>query len=306
MKVHNVCAKPTDFLPLERIPMEYSADDIAAAKSLQLEAYLYTLIATFWAYDYVCSLNEEWTFLIQSRWTKVKGLYIITRCVPFCLITTNLYLNSTPNENPNKCRILIDVSSCFSLMSITCSESFFVLRTYALWNNNKVLLVAMLSALFAAIVSSFVICFTAIATAYLTTSAIPGTTGCFRTSGSVQFSMPFLLMFLFALGLVSLTLIRALKSWRMTKGHLHAILVKHNIFYYVCGLLLSGLNFLVPMLFSDYAYHSFEDFQIFILAILATRMHLHLWHIDQHVHSSDASMCISMSDMCESPADHAV
>ncbi|KAG1728328.1 hypothetical protein EDB19DRAFT_1913825 [Suillus lakei] len=281
--------------------MEYSADNIAAARSLQLEAYLYTLMATFWAYDYICSLNKEWTFLFQSRWTKVKGLYIITRCVPFCLITTNLYMNSTPNENPNKCRILIDVSSCFSLMSVTCSESFFVLRTYALWNNNKVLLVVMLSTLFAVIASSFVIGFTAIATAYLTTSAIPGITGCYRTSGSVQFSMPFLLMFLFALGLVSLTLIRALKRWRTTRGHLHVILVKHNIFYYLCGL---RLNFLVPMLFSDYAFHSFEDFQVFILAILATRMHLHLWHIDRDVHSSDASMSISMSNM--SLTDHTV
>ncbi|KAG1785453.1 uncharacterized protein HD556DRAFT_1314234 [Suillus plorans] len=40
-------------------------------------------------------------------------------------------------------------------------------------------------------------------------------------------------------------------SWRSTKGPLQAILVKHNIFYYVCGLFLSAVNILVPALFPN-------------------------------------------------------
>jgi hypothetical protein len=46
------------------------------------------------------------------------------------------------------------------------------------------------------------------------------------------------------------------------------------------------------------------SFEIFILAILATRMHLHLWHMDQHVNGSDFVVWISMSDT--SSADHTV
>ncbi|KAG1837098.1 hypothetical protein DFJ58DRAFT_816689, partial [Suillus subalutaceus] len=71
--------------------MEYSADDVTAARSLQLLAYLYASMATFWIYDYICSLYEEWTFLLRSRWTKVKALYIITRYVPFLIPIVNLY-----------------------------------------------------------------------------------------------------------------------------------------------------------------------------------------------------------------------
>ncbi|KAG2040832.1 hypothetical protein BDR03DRAFT_947474, partial [Suillus americanus] len=70
--------------------MEYSADEIAAARSLQYLA----------AYDYVCSFHEEWNFLCRSRWTEVKVLYIIARYVPFLLIITDVYLNFSPNENP--------------------------------------------------------------------------------------------------------------------------------------------------------------------------------------------------------------
>jgi hypothetical protein len=40
-----------------------------------------------------------------------------------------------------------------------------------------------------------------------------------------------------------------------------------------------------------------RSFQIVILAILATRMHLHLWHIDRQIHGSDAHMLIPLTDM---------
>ncbi|KAG1809176.1 uncharacterized protein BJ212DRAFT_620696 [Suillus subaureus] len=132
----------------EYLQMEYSVDDIATAKNLQFLAYIYISTATFWTYDFVCSLHEEWTFLLRSRWTKVKGLYTIARYVPFVLIILDLCLALTQNENPKKCQILNNISSFFAVISLTFSECFFILRTYALWNNNRIVLVAMLSALF--------------------------------------------------------------------------------------------------------------------------------------------------------------
>ncbi|KAG1799952.1 uncharacterized protein BJ212DRAFT_1484676 [Suillus subaureus] len=255
-------------------------------------------MATFWTYDYVCSLHEEWKFLRRSHWTKVKVLYIIARYVPFLFIITDIYLNFSPSENPKKCKILVNIYSSLGVISLTCSECFFVLRTYALWNGNRIVLVAMLSTLFAIIVSFIGICFSAIATSYVTTSAVPGITGCYRSSTSVQFFMPFLLLLAFQLGLFILTLIRAFQTWRTSNGGMHTVLMKHNIFYYACGLFLSAVNVLAPVMFSDPAYYSLlEDLQAFVLAILATRMHLHLWHIDRDVHGSEILACISMSDM---------
>ncbi|KAG2143740.1 hypothetical protein DEU56DRAFT_938938 [Suillus clintonianus] len=285
--------------------VEYSADDIAAAKILQYLAYMYTMQATFWIYDYACSLHEEWTFLLRSRWSKVKALYVITRYLPFCLVTIYLYVNFAPNENSNKCRTVINIFSCLSQITVICSEYFFVLRTRAIWNNNKIVFVGMLSVAFAMIITSVSIRFTTISTSYVTTSAIPGILGCHWSSNSIRYFLSYILLFVFQLGLVSLTLIRAIQSWRSAKGHMYAVLVKHNIFYYACGLLLSAINALMPVLFSSSPYcNVLEDIQVFILAILTTRMHLHLWHIDRDMHNSEALMYISMSDM--STADHTV
>ncbi|OAX38801.1 hypothetical protein K503DRAFT_133514 [Rhizopogon vinicolor AM-OR11-026] len=109
----------------------YSADDIASARSLQTFTYIYTSMAAFWTYDYVCSIHEEWTFQLRSRWTKVKGLYIVTRYTPFLLFASYLYMN------------FLTVTG-FSVISLVCAESFFILRTYVLWNKSRIVLAVIL------------------------------------------------------------------------------------------------------------------------------------------------------------------
>ncbi|KAG2079167.1 hypothetical protein BDR04DRAFT_23420 [Suillus decipiens] len=297
-----VCARDSCVvLPLEHMQMEYSVDEIAMARNLQLFTYISISTATFWTYDFVFSLHEEWTFLLRSRWTKVKGLYITARYVPFALIIADLYLALAQNENPKKCQTWIDISASFGAISFIFSESFFVLRTYALWNNNKIVLVTTLSALFAVFLSYiFVLLFDSDVT---TPSAFPGMPGCYWSSQGVRLFLPFVLVFVFQLGLSCLTMIRVIQSWRSAKGPLYLMLVKHNIFYYACGLLFSVVNVLFPILVLDeyLLYFSLEGLQIFILAILATRMHLHLWHTERHVDGSKALVCISIADM--PPAD---
>lgn len=99
-----MCAKfPFIPLPLNPKQMEPSADDvqITAAWGLHYLAYLRMAQATFWTYDYVCCLHEEWTFLRQSRWTRVKVLYIFARYVPFFSMTMDIYMTFAPVENPN-------------------------------------------------------------------------------------------------------------------------------------------------------------------------------------------------------------
>ncbi|KAG2047210.1 hypothetical protein BDR06DRAFT_120275 [Suillus hirtellus] len=146
------CAPETCFFATRtKAPsMEPSAGDVqvAAAWNLRYLACVCLTLATFWTYDYISLLHEEWSFLLQSRWTKLKALYIVARYIPFFFIATDLYMIFTPNENPDKCRMLINIYSCFGVISLTCSECFFVLRTYALWNKNRNLLVTMMFALF--------------------------------------------------------------------------------------------------------------------------------------------------------------
>ncbi|KAG2075857.1 hypothetical protein BDR04DRAFT_802851 [Suillus decipiens] len=185
-------------------------------------------------YDYACSLHEEWTFLRRSEWRNVKALYIAARYLPFILLTVILYQYFTPNENPDNCRMLSNICSGLSILSAICSEGFFVLRTCALWNNNRILLAAM-----AVTIPTFI-------------GVSLGTSfGCYRSSGSLQLFIPYIFLSAFELGLLILTLIPALpamQSWWIDPGHMYVVLVKHNIFYYICGFSFSVANILVSLL----------------------------------------------------------
>ncbi|KAG2054113.1 hypothetical protein BDR06DRAFT_1008067 [Suillus hirtellus] len=297
--------------------MVYSTDDIAAAMSLQSFKAMLASMATLWTYDYACSLHEEWTFLLRSRWSKMKGLYIVTRYLPFVFLATKLSMYFTPNENPGKCRVLENTQSGLGIVLTIVSETFFILRTYVLWNKNMILLVATLSTFFIFVIASFsIVLATGVPAAYAT-SAIPGITGCYRGSTSLQYFMPFLLLSVFELGLMILTLIRAVQNWRINSGRLYVVLVNHNISYYVCGFreftlvravfpyssmiipeVLSVTNVFASLLL-QYSYQTFLfNFQFIMLAILATRMHLHLWQVNRHPHSPTSTLVhVPMSDI---------
>ncbi|KAG1899679.1 uncharacterized protein F5891DRAFT_1278744 [Suillus fuscotomentosus] len=321
--------------------MVYSTDDIAEALSLQSVKYMHASMATFWTYDYACSLHEEWTFLLRSRWTKMKYLYIITRYLPFIFLAMGLSIYFTPNENLGKCRVLENTQSGLGVVLVIVSEIFFILRTYVLWNKHKILLVAILFTFFTFLVASFCIVFATGVSATCTrshplafhdhlnilfsftdtTSAIPGITGCYENSTSFQCFIAFLLLSVFELGLIVLTLIRAMQNWRINSGGLYVVLVNHNISYYACGLreftivravfpysaviilfseVFSVTNIIITSLFLQY--YSYQTIlygvQCIMLAILATRMHLHLWQVNRHPYSSTSTLVhVPMSDI---------
>ncbi|KAG1734172.1 hypothetical protein EDB19DRAFT_1174939 [Suillus lakei] len=255
---------PLPSISIHRMDSKYSADVVAAAKSLQIFTYIYASMATFWTYDYACSIREEGIFLLCSRRNRVKFLYVVTRYVPFLLFAAHLYLNFAPDETSNTCQFVNNICSTFSLISIVCSECFFILRTYALWNNDKIVLAAMLSTFAAVIIGSMVALFSATATAPFETSSILGITGCYQSSGSVGLFIPFLLLFGLELMIISLTLTCAIRNWRTTNNRLYVVILKHNVFYYACGLFFSTVNVLTSLLL-DYAYSGmFQDFQFII------------------------------------------
>ncbi|KAG2157971.1 uncharacterized protein EDB93DRAFT_1122434 [Suillus bovinus] len=154
----------------------------------------------------------------------------------------------------------------------------------------------MLSTFVTLIAGSIAALFSATATARFETSSISGITGCYQSSGSMRLFVPYLLLFALELMLISLTLTCAIQKWRTTDNSLYDVILKHNTLYYACGLVFSMANVLTSLLL-DYAYSGmFQDFQIIVHAILATRMHLYLWHVNRKSNPSIFTS-ITLSDL---------
>ncbi|KAG1814124.1 hypothetical protein EV424DRAFT_35201 [Suillus variegatus] len=241
-------------------------------------------MATFWTYDYACSLHEEWSFLLQSRWGKMKCLYIVTRYIPFIFLATDLYLYFTPNENTGKCQELENIESGLGIILVIVSEKHMCSGTEIESCSQP-----MVCTSFIFIAISFSVTFDSTTT--YATSTIPGITGCSRSSSSFQSFVPFLLLSVFQMGLMILTLIRAVQNWRMNSSRMYGVLVSHNISYYACGFVLSVTNILISLLLQDPSYQIIlYDFQFIMLVILATRMHLHLWEVNRHTHDATSTL----------------
>ncbi|KAG2130793.1 uncharacterized protein EDB93DRAFT_1255767 [Suillus bovinus] len=258
----------------------------------------------------------------------MKGLFIVTRYLPFIFLVADLYMYFIPDENPGvcdavesyendkltalfpqKCRVLENIQAGLAIVLFTFSE------TIVLWNNNRILRAATVCASIVSsqsthytqangrcisqtvLVASLCTVFTTDIPSAYETSAIQGISGCYQSASRYQLSIPYLLLSVFALGLMILTLIRALQDWRINSGRLYVTLVKHNISYYACAFLLSATN-VITSLFLQYSYQIIlYDLQFVMLPILATRMHLHLWQVDQHARNSGTITSIPLSDM---------
>ncbi|KAG1905313.1 uncharacterized protein F5891DRAFT_1183251 [Suillus fuscotomentosus] len=202
-------------------------------------------------------------------------MYIVTRYLPFIILAIDLYMSFAPNENPAKCRVLQNINPGLDLVLVIFSECFFILRTYALWNRNRFLLVAMLLTLFLVVDVSARL-FSELPLALL--SPLPSlqhpNPGNYRVLP--EFDQ------LLALYTISSPFCIRTGAGGQIQMVCTAVLVNHNISYYACGLLFSAANIFTSLLL-EYSYHSvFYDFEFMILAILATRMHLYLWKTNRH------------------------
>ncbi|KAG1794634.1 uncharacterized protein HD556DRAFT_419498 [Suillus plorans] len=254
-------------------------------------------MATFWTYDYACSLHEEWTFLLRSHWSKMKGLYIVTRYLPFILLIINLYMSFTPNENLVKCGMLVNITSGLGMIAATCADCFFIIRTYVFWNKNKILLAAIVGTYLLCLVGAVSVIIDTTASAAYATIPIQDITGCYQSSSSDQIFIPFVLFSAFGLGLMILTLIRAIHSWQRNQSHLYVVLMNHNILYYACVFLFSVMNIFTSLLLQDSYQTVLDGVQFLALATVATRMHIHLWQTNQHSRGSSGLVHIRLSDM---------
>ncbi|KAG2127646.1 uncharacterized protein EDB93DRAFT_1109201 [Suillus bovinus] len=87
-----------------------------------------------------------------------------------------------------------------SLLTTIC---FFILRTCALWSNNRILFAAILVTAFTFVGASIGVTFATTAPATYAISAIPGIAGCYQSSTSLQLFIPFLLLCAFELELAA-------------------------------------------------------------------------------------------------------
>ncbi|KAJ7283596.1 hypothetical protein C8J57DRAFT_1292990 [Mycena rebaudengoi] len=210
-------------------------------------------------FDWLCTLDQEvrvvtWTILAMNSllqilyvwprpWSISTILFVLNRYLPF--VDTFLSLSARFTQmSPTQCLLLNQAVGWFSVIGIILSEVILMLRTYALWERKRAVLVSLCALAACTLVPTIPIVY--LETASLEYGPIDGV-GCRITHASTIQIYAYLLIMVSETTIAVLTAIRAYRDLRYSRVPWIIKLYQDGILFYVYLLLVSIANLLVPM-----------------------------------------------------------
>jgi len=99
-------------------------------------AYGILATSTMLSYDFLCTLDREVKYIWSSPWNPGSLLFMLNRYLPFIDTGVALYLITT-ETTPEICHTLNLFIIAMLNFGILISEMIIILRTYAIWNHSR-------------------------------------------------------------------------------------------------------------------------------------------------------------------------
>ncbi|KAG2359836.1 hypothetical protein BDR07DRAFT_188213 [Suillus spraguei] len=230
-------------------------------------------------YDLVTNLADELDYLLRSRMTLAKGLFLGCRYTPFVICA--LHIRMTLSPDVEACPWLAEINMLFLVIILLCAEYIFVIRTYALWNCDRRVRIALL------VMYLIFFCGTVILVVEygLQLKMANFTPSCYSSTPiSAHFIiLPYIVLLLLEIEIVGLTFYRMIRFYRATQGcRLLTLMSQYSMGYILAGLLFTVVNIATICFVPGYYGPALEVSQIVAQGLLATRMQLDLWKLSRH------------------------
>ncbi|KAG2068354.1 hypothetical protein BDR04DRAFT_783476 [Suillus decipiens] len=236
------------------------------------------VLVTSVVYDLVTNLADELDYLLGSRMTLAKGLFLACRYTPFVICALHIRMALLPGVEA--CPWLAEINMLFLVIILLCAEYIFVLRTYALWNRDRRIRIALL-----VLYSAFFCGTTILVVEYgLQLKMANFTPSCYsNTPISAHFIiLPYIGLLLLEIEIVGLTFYRMIRFYRATRCRLLTLMSQYSMGYILAGLLFTVVNIATICFVPGYYGPALEVSQIVAQGLLATQMQLDLWKLNRH------------------------
>ncbi|KAJ8584525.1 hypothetical protein M405DRAFT_884277 [Rhizopogon salebrosus TDB-379] len=264
---------------------------------LQQINYAIFAIVCIWAYDFVLTFDEEVEFVLDARWRIPKVLYLVCRYLPFAMIVIDLSrilqhglsieVHHFPqmlwvklNTKSQSCTTYFAFNSYIGAIVLYCAEVLFMLRVWAMSSHQRwKWIVAFCSFVVLSAVPLGVILTFSNFSSIILQSPIPQITSCYISKMGHVVIVAFILLVITETEILGLMLYHSWICYREAERiiPLVQILIRHNVFYFSCGLFSSTLLMFILFTAPATYYNVASELQIVLHAILATRMHRELW-----------------------------
>ncbi|KAF7370141.1 hypothetical protein MSAN_00644400 [Mycena sanguinolenta] len=265
---------------------------------LQLVKYFCAASLTLQGYDWLICLNREIDTIWLRPWRGVKVLYLVSRYIPFVHLGSALYYYVAPEPTMLMCQTLDAAATWFTAVGIIVSEAMLMMRTYAIFNCSKkilVFLLAMLAVLVGVAFPTLVVFLRSVQFGQPPTGTI---SGCYPVSGSEIIFVAFIAILLFETIIVALTVYSALKHYRRKSSPIIKVLYRDSLFFFLCIFSITLANVLVAALLPIDSAHLLNRLQASIHSIVSTRIIFHLrqeFHADLDMGPLSRANAVTMS-----------
>ncbi|KAG2121324.1 hypothetical protein DEU56DRAFT_834519 [Suillus clintonianus] len=239
---------------------------------------VFIVVLTSLMYDFATNLDEELDYLMGSRMTLAKGLFLGCRYIPFVLCA--LHIQMALSQSIEACPGLSESNILFLGILLICAECIFVQRTYTLWNYNRRVLIALSIFLLGLLCGTVIL----VLSCGLQLKTATFAQGCSSSSSiSPHFIIvPYIFLLLLEIEVVGLTFYQVIRFYRTTRCRLLTVMTQYSVGYILAGLLFTICN-IVAICFvpGDYG-PVFEASQCIAQSLLVTRMQLELWKLERY------------------------
>lgn len=276
------------------VPSFYQAD-INIGITLQHANYAFFATTCVWIYDFVLTLDKEAAFILDASgpWRLPKLTYLICRYLPFASIIVDMLRISRLGFSLKSCTTLFTFNSYVGGIVLFCAESLFMQRVLAVTGCRRVVACCN-TVLFLVPVVVTLAFYNSSST--IMQSPIPEVASCYDSKQGRIVILAYALLVIAEIEILSFMLYH---SWKLYTEYrkdmpLVRVLVRHNIFYFACGLFFSTVVVVavvtLPAPYGDPA----SDLQFVIHGILATRMHRELYNTAHHTEETSTGNIMSL------------
>ncbi|RDB18312.1 hypothetical protein Hypma_000493 [Hypsizygus marmoreus] len=249
---------------------------VRSASLLETVKYINVASGAVFLTDYVQTFDMEVEHIWKSKMSIANVLFYLSRYLPFIDLPMVLYYALAPNISNKTCFQLYVISSGFTAFGIGVAESIMVLRTYALWGNNRRVLVFLMGLIAACYIPVIVFLVVFFRSLKYGDPPLPTVLGCYPTEGSIILFGDFAILMFLEATIMAMTLWIGYKRFRHSRNPLVRTLYRDGIFYFVYLFLISAGNVIVLVAGPPEYVDLLNTFQRVMHSVLSTRTMLHV------------------------------
>ncbi|KAJ8595580.1 hypothetical protein M405DRAFT_806896 [Rhizopogon salebrosus TDB-379] len=240
-------------------------------------SYVFLATMVVLVYDFLLYLDYEVDYWASQRSSVAGALYLLCRTLSLvagCVRIPIVFIPTMERANKTKCTVIDQLDLWILVMVLVCVECIFAMRTYALWGCSRRILYFLVGTYMTLFAGAF-------SCVGLYGVAIDKFGGCDLPADSQQpLVAGYILLVVLEIEVLVLSVYKALKTYRESRGRLVALLLQHNIGYFAACLALNGVNMISAVGVATHDNAMMEVSQIIMQGLLATRMQIHLWKSD--------------------------